>query len=246
MCIRDEFGSDVTHKDFEYVNCSHKGSQLPGRIEMKLKERTDKTHYKMYLSIDTALCEGSVCFTHSFVVRSMILVRDSVKPIESYKMTCKYMRGRSKVAAHSTGESSDSRRLWRPPVGDIGVKASKRSLLHERRLRLRTVENQTAQPYMKPWALSESVNLETRIQNVNDERSVFEREPAEALPRRRNRARARRADGAVNQSEHRGERERGITVAARCTLRGTTHTHTGAEPDTQERGSKAVAALDQM
>ncbi|GBP71349.1 hypothetical protein EVAR_57733_1 [Eumeta japonica] len=37
---------------------------------------------------------------------------------------------------------------------------------------------------------------------------------------------------------HRDERKRGITVAAQCTLRGTTHTHTHAEPDTPERGSK--------
>ncbi|GBP76746.1 hypothetical protein EVAR_58470_1 [Eumeta japonica] len=32
--------------------------------------------------------------------------------------------------------------------------------------------------------------------------------------------------------------KRGITVAARCTLRDTTHTQTRAEPDTPERGSK--------
>ncbi|GBP66570.1 hypothetical protein EVAR_44431_1 [Eumeta japonica] len=31
---------------------------------------------------------------------------------------------------------------------------------------------------------------------------------------------------------------RGLTAAARLTLRGTPHTHTRAEPDTMERGSK--------
>ncbi|GBP41092.1 hypothetical protein EVAR_32545_1 [Eumeta japonica] len=63
-------------------------------------------------------------------------------------------------------------------------------------------------------------------------------EPAGALPRRRDRARARRADGAVTGVYHRNERKRNITVSARCTLRGTPHTHTRAEPDTTERGSK--------
>ncbi|GBP61175.1 hypothetical protein EVAR_28384_1 [Eumeta japonica] len=65
---------------------------------------------------------------------------------------------------------------------------------------------------------------------------------SKALPRdcywRRNRARARCAGRAVNRSEHRDERERGITVAARCSLRGTTHTRTRTEPDTPERGAK--------
>ncbi|GBP27988.1 hypothetical protein EVAR_83619_1 [Eumeta japonica] len=54
----------------------------------------------------------------------------------------------------------------------------------------------------------------------------------------RNSARARRVDCAVTGVYHRDERKRGITVAARCTMRGTTHTHTRAEPDTPERGSK--------
>ncbi|GBP62682.1 hypothetical protein EVAR_51928_1 [Eumeta japonica] len=53
-----------------------------------------------------------------------------------------------------------------------------------------------------------------------------------------NRARARRADGVVNRSQHRDERKRGITVAARYTLRTTTDAHTRAEPDTPKGGSK--------
>ncbi|GBP72889.1 hypothetical protein EVAR_57436_1 [Eumeta japonica] len=63
-------------------------------------------------------------------------------------------------------------------------------------------------------------------------------EPAGALLRRRNRARARRADGAITRVYHRDECKRGITVAARCTLRGATHTRTHANRDTPERSSK--------
>ncbi|GBP76392.1 hypothetical protein EVAR_74441_1 [Eumeta japonica] len=55
---------------------------------------------------------------------------------------------------------------------------------------------------------------------------------AGALPRRRNRARARRPDGAATGVYHRDERKRAITVTARCTLRDTTHTRTRIEPDT--------------
>ncbi|XP_046961589.1 NHL repeat-containing protein 2 [Vanessa cardui] len=89
VCVRDENDKDVTTDDFEFVGCSHKGTKLPGRVEMKLKFRTDKTHYRLYLSFQTALCDASVCFAHSFTIRSTILVRDSVKMIESYKITCK-------------------------------------------------------------------------------------------------------------------------------------------------------------
>ncbi|XP_045511263.1 NHL repeat-containing protein 2 [Colias croceus] len=89
VCIRDDDNKDVTLDDFEFVGCPHKGNKLPGRVEMKLRARTDKTHYRLYLSFNTALCEGSVCFSHSFTIRSTILVRDSVKMIESYKITCK-------------------------------------------------------------------------------------------------------------------------------------------------------------
>ncbi|KAI5632815.1 thioredoxin-like domain-containing protein [Phthorimaea operculella] len=89
VCIRDENNKDATLEDFEFVACSHKGNKLPGRVEMKLKQRTEKTHYKLYLSFHTALCDVSVCFSHSFTIRSTILVRDSVKMVESYKITCK-------------------------------------------------------------------------------------------------------------------------------------------------------------
>ncbi|GBP21248.1 hypothetical protein EVAR_84375_1 [Eumeta japonica] len=63
-------------------------------------------------------------------------------------------------------------------------------------------------------------------------------EPMGALPRRRNRARVRRSDGAVTGEYHRDERKRDVTVAAQCILRGITHTHSCANPDTPERGSK--------
>ncbi|CAH2104862.1 unnamed protein product [Euphydryas editha] len=89
VCVRDENNKEVTLDDFEFVGCSHKGTKLPGRVEMKLKTRTDKTHYRLYLSFQTALCDASVCFAHSFTIRSAILVRDSVKMVESYKITCK-------------------------------------------------------------------------------------------------------------------------------------------------------------
>ncbi|XP_061379220.1 NHL repeat-containing protein 2 isoform X1 [Danaus plexippus] len=89
VCVRDDNNKDVTLDDFEFVGCSHKGNKLPGKVEMKLKTRTDKTHYRMYLSFQTALCDSSVCFAHPFTIRSTILVRDSVKMVESYKITCK-------------------------------------------------------------------------------------------------------------------------------------------------------------
>ncbi|XP_026325656.1 NHL repeat-containing protein 2 [Hyposmocoma kahamanoa] len=89
VCVRDENNKDVTLDDFEFVGSSHKGNKLPGRVEMKLKQRTDKTHYRLYLSFHTSLCDASVCFSHSFTIRSTILVRDSVKMVESYKITCK-------------------------------------------------------------------------------------------------------------------------------------------------------------
>ncbi|GBP08949.1 hypothetical protein EVAR_98586_1 [Eumeta japonica] len=56
-----------------------------------------------------------------------------------------------------------------------------------------------------------------------------------SAPRRRNRVRARRADGRVAGAS--GTDARGLT-AARLTLRGTSHTRTRAEPDTTGRGSK--------
>lgn len=89
LCVRDENNKDVTQDDFEFINSSHKGNKLPGRVEMKLKQRTDKFLYRLYLSFHTALCDNSVCFTHAFTIRSTILVRDSVKMVESYKITCK-------------------------------------------------------------------------------------------------------------------------------------------------------------
>ncbi|CAK1603371.1 unnamed protein product [Parnassius mnemosyne] len=89
VCIRDDNNKDVTLDDFEFVACSFKGTKLPGRVEMKLKQRTDKTHYRLYLSFQTALCDAAVCFSHSFTIRSTILVRESVKLVESYKITCK-------------------------------------------------------------------------------------------------------------------------------------------------------------
>ncbi|GBP19497.1 hypothetical protein EVAR_102044_1 [Eumeta japonica] len=52
-----------------------------------------------------------------------------------------------------------------------------------------------------------------------------------------NRVRARRADGRV-AGVVAGTDARGLTAAARLTLRGTPHTRTRAEPDTTERGSK--------
>lgn len=89
VCVRDENNKDVTLDDFEFVGCSYKGAKLPGRVEMKIKQRTDKTHYRLYLSFHTALCDNSICFSHAFTIRSTILVRDSVKMVESYKITCK-------------------------------------------------------------------------------------------------------------------------------------------------------------
>lgn len=89
VCVRDENNKDVTLEDFEFINSSHKGTKLPGRVEMKLKQRTDKFHYKLYLSFHTALCDSNICFSHAFTIRSTILVRDSVKMVESYKITCK-------------------------------------------------------------------------------------------------------------------------------------------------------------
>lgn len=89
VCIRDENNKDVTQEDFEFISSSNKGNKLPGRVEMKLKQRTDKFLYRLYLSFHTALCDAAVCFSHSFTIRSTILVRDSVKMVESYKITCK-------------------------------------------------------------------------------------------------------------------------------------------------------------
>ncbi|KAG7311684.1 hypothetical protein JYU34_002737 [Plutella xylostella] len=89
ICVRDDNNKDVTLEDFEFVNCTQKGTKLPGRVEMKLKQKTDKTHYRLYLGFHTSLCDASVCFSHSFTVRSTMLVRDSVKMVESYKITCK-------------------------------------------------------------------------------------------------------------------------------------------------------------
>lgn len=89
VCIRDENFKDVTLELFEFVNSSHKGDKLPGRVELKLKERTEKTHYRLYLSLFTSLCDNEVCFAHSFTVRSNMLVRDCVKMVESYRITCK-------------------------------------------------------------------------------------------------------------------------------------------------------------
>ncbi|CAH2066351.1 unnamed protein product, partial [Iphiclides podalirius] len=89
VSIRDVNNKDVTLDDFEFVASSQKGTKLPGRVEMKLKHRTDRTHFRLYLSFQTALCDATVCFSHSFTIRSTILVRDSVKMVESYKITCK-------------------------------------------------------------------------------------------------------------------------------------------------------------
>ncbi|XP_041972302.1 NHL repeat-containing protein 2 [Aricia agestis] len=89
LCIRDDSNREVTTDDFEFVGGVHKGTKLPGRVEMKLKARTDKTHYRLYLSFQTSLCEASICFAHAFTIRSTILVRESVKMVESYKITCK-------------------------------------------------------------------------------------------------------------------------------------------------------------
>nr|XP_034824711.1 NHL repeat-containing protein 2 [Maniola hyperantus] len=89
VCVRDEKNEDVTTDEFEFMGCSRKGTKLPGRVEMKLRNRTDKTHFRLYLSFQTSLCDTAVCFAHSFTIRSTILVRDSVKMVESYKITCK-------------------------------------------------------------------------------------------------------------------------------------------------------------
>ncbi|XP_013133966.1 PREDICTED: NHL repeat-containing protein 2 [Papilio polytes] len=87
--IKDDNNKDVTLDEFDFVSGSRKGTKLPGRVEMKLKHQTDKTHYLLYLSFQTSLCDSSVCYSHFFTVRSTILVRDSVKPVESYRITCK-------------------------------------------------------------------------------------------------------------------------------------------------------------
>lgn len=89
MSIRDENNTEVTNEEFEFVNCSRKGFKLPGRVEVKLKHKTDKTHYRMYLAFNTSLCDIHACFSHRFTIRSSMLVRDSVKMVESYKITCK-------------------------------------------------------------------------------------------------------------------------------------------------------------
>lgn len=105
VCIRDDSNHDVTLEDFDFVGGGRKGIKLPGRVEMKLKHKTDKNHYRLYLSFQTSLCDNAVCFSHSFTVRSSILVRDSVKMIESYKITCKVNPvNRSNTA--SKGETS--------------------------------------------------------------------------------------------------------------------------------------------
>ncbi|GBP11520.1 hypothetical protein EVAR_93001_1 [Eumeta japonica] len=62
-----------------------------------------------------------------------------------------------------------------------------------------------------------------------------------------NRARARRVDGAVTGVYRRDEGKRGITVAAPCTLRGTTHTHTCAQQlprNAARRNTDATAELN--
>lgn len=89
VCVRDDDNKDVTNEDFDFIGCKSKGNKLPGRVEMKLKQITNRTHYKLYLSFNTALCDAEVCFSHSFTIRSTILVRESVKMAESYKITCK-------------------------------------------------------------------------------------------------------------------------------------------------------------
>lgn len=89
LCVRDEHNKDVTLDHFDFVASTNKGLTLPGRVEMKIKQKTDKTHYRLYLSFHTSLCDTSSCFSHSFTIRSTILVRDSVKMVESYKITCK-------------------------------------------------------------------------------------------------------------------------------------------------------------
>lgn len=93
LSIRDDDNKDVTQDTFEFLNRSSKGSTLPGRIEMKLKERTDSTHFLFYLRFQTVLCEMNACFSHVFTMRSNLLVRGSVKPLESYKITCKINPG---------------------------------------------------------------------------------------------------------------------------------------------------------
>lgn len=87
--IRDESNKDVTTDEFDFINCTRQGFKLPGRVEIKLKHKSDKTHYRLYLAFNTSLCDAHVCFSHKFTIRSIILVRDSVKMIESYKITCK-------------------------------------------------------------------------------------------------------------------------------------------------------------
>ncbi|GBP81764.1 hypothetical protein EVAR_90991_1 [Eumeta japonica] len=59
----------------------------------------------------------------------------------------------------------------------------------------------------------------------------------EERPRRRNRVRARRADGRVAELLA-GMDARGLNAAAQLTLRGIPHTRIRAEPGTMERGSK--------
>lgn len=87
VCVRDENNVDVT-QDFEFINSSHKGTKLPGRVEMKLKQKTDKFLFRLYMSFHTSLCDATVCFPHSFTLRSTILVRASVKMVESYRISC--------------------------------------------------------------------------------------------------------------------------------------------------------------
>ncbi|XP_052757903.1 NHL repeat-containing protein 2 [Galleria mellonella] len=112
VCVRDENNKDVTLDDFDFVSCSHKGNKLPGRVEMKLKQRTDKTHYRLYLSFHTALCDTSSCFSHSFTIRSTILVRDSVKMVESYKITCKVNPvNRNEIKAEQNNKTEQNNKL---------------------------------------------------------------------------------------------------------------------------------------
>ncbi|KAG6459354.1 hypothetical protein O3G_MSEX011337 [Manduca sexta] len=112
VCVRDANNKDVTREDFEFAGCSSKGTKLPGRVEMKLKSKTETTHYRLYLSFHTALCEGSsVCFSHNFTIRSNILVRDSVKMIESYKITCKVNpinRDKDKSSSNTNNNNSNT------------------------------------------------------------------------------------------------------------------------------------------
>lgn len=89
VCVRDAIGADVTREVFDIINSSCTGSKLPGRVEFKIKGQIEKTHYRLYLSFQTALCDNNVCFSHAFTVRSNLLLRDSVKLVESYRLTCR-------------------------------------------------------------------------------------------------------------------------------------------------------------